>query len=51
MFKDAFLCIVLGIAVFGDRVFKSDYAKMRPLAWPLIQCDWFLKRRENLDTQ
>lgn len=51
MFTDAFLCIALGSAVFGDKVSKSDYAKMRPLAWALIQSDWFLKSRENLDTQ
>lgn len=51
MFKDEFLCIVLRIAVFGDRVSQSDYAKMRPSAWALFQCDWFIKRRETLDTQ
>ena len=28
------------MAAFGQRVFQKDYAKMRPLEWAPIQCDW-----------
>ena len=41
----------MNVILFGNRVFADDQIKMRSLGWTLIQYDYVLMKRGNLDTE